>query len=528
VVADLRARADKDAFRVARFLRVQRALVRDDEAVLARFARRHPNVSFKVGGREIPPRGRSFVIEGAAPVIFGRKKIATVFFGYARPYVVGQVRDEPLATDDRLLIVPPGTVPAQPANIRLGGNEYRAAAASIRPPPSFQVVAARPKSSVDADVRAAWLTTLGAGLATLATIGLIAWLVAPLVTRGRIAYRERGEAMRILANVRDGVFLADPEGFVRFWNRAAERITGLPRDYVWGRRLSELPGLATVEEEIPVAEDGGLRPQTLPVTLGNRELWLAFAGVAVPEGTVYTFSDVTHEERLEQLKNDFLATVSHELRTPLAGLYGAAVTLRERGRQLPDSIRSELFGTLGEQAERLVHVVEDVLVASGLESHRLLLARNQFDGGAVAREAIEQARHRHATERIELSTDGAAEALGDPTRTTQVLGHLIDNAVKYAPDGQIFVAVERDGKRVVFSVSDEGPGIEPDKQERIFEKFYRSDAQMEGGVGGIGLGLYICRELVSRMGGHLWVESTPGSGSLFLFELPSISAEDVR
>ena len=131
---------------------------------------------------------------------------------------------------------------------------------------------------------------------------------------------------------------------------------------------------------------------------------------------------------------------------------------------------------------------------------------------------------RHHTARVQLAETEEGFVLADPARTRQVLENLIDNAVKYAEHGPVRVAVERGDGVVAFGVSDEGPGIPENRQDRIFEKFYRSDVQMEGGVGGAGLGLYISRELVNRMGGRLWLESTQGSGSVFTFELPSLPA----
>jgi signal transduction histidine kinase len=388
----------------------------------------------------------------------------------------------------------------------------------------LEVVAARPAGTVDSDVRTVWLTVFAAALSTLATVALIAWGAAPLVVRGRIAVRERSEALRVLANVRDGVFLTDADGVVRFWNRAAEAITGLSRPDVWGRRLGELPGLGSIAREIPVGEEGNVHPETLPVQLGLSELWLSMAGVETPEGTVYTFADSTEEQRLEQLKNDFVSTVSHELRTPLTGVYGAAETLRERGDLIPPTVRAQLIATVGDQAQLLARVIEDILLASGIESDQLLFTEKSFEGVGLAREAVEEARLRHSTTRVQLVRDEDALLVNaDPVRTRQVLDNLIDNAVNYSDRGPIWVAVESGEGITVFSVADEGPGIAAEKHERIFEKFYRSDVQMQGGVGGAGLGLYISRELVRRMGGRLWVESAPGAGSLFSFELPALS-----
>jgi len=515
------ARAHEQAGRIARLTSVQHALARRDRLALASLARRHPGSYFLVRGSAIPARLPA-AARRTAVVFLGRKPIGTVVVAVGRPPLLEAVSTATVETGDRLLLADPGTAPARAADIHLGDTRYRAAGAPLSS--RVEVVAARPGSVIDEDVRNTWLTVLGAALATLATVAVIALAASPFVVRGRMAQRERSEALRVLSSVHDGVFLTDDGGLVRFWNRAAELITGLTRRDVWGRALADLPGLGSIAGEIPVGEEGSVRPQVFPVQLGLRELWLSLTGVQTGEGTVYTFADVTEEHRLEQLKNDFVATVSHELRTPLTGLYGAVMTLRERGDEIPIDDRSELLATLAEQAKRLARLVEDLLVASGIESDRLLLGQERFEAVALAREVVDDARRRHETARVQLVEEQEAYVLADPLRTRQVLENLIDNAVKYADRGPVRVAVEVANGLVTFGVSDEGPGIPEDRREQIFDKFYRSDVQMEGGVGGAGLGLYISRELVQRMGGRLWVESTSGAGSRFSFELPSIQA----
>jgi signal transduction histidine kinase len=514
------AEAHSSALEIARRVPVQSALRRRDRAALTRLARR--GSYFLIRGKAIPARPADEVARRTVVVTLGKKPIGTVAVSVPRSSLAKATSKVRLEGGDRLVLADPGTAPARGGDISLGGEGYHAAGVPVSS--RVEVVAARPATAIDASVRDAWLTALGAALATLATVALIAWVASPFVVRGRMLQRERAEALRVLSHVSDGVFLTDDGGIVRFWNRAAELITGLTRRDVWGRELSDLPGMGSIAGEIPVGEEGSVRPQVFPVQLGLRELWLSFAGVATGEGTVYTFANVTEEQRLEQLKNDFVSTVSHELRTPLTGLYGAVLTLRERGDRIPASDRSELLASLVDQAEGLARLVEDLLVASGLESDRLILAQERFEAVKLAREVVEDARMRHHTARVQLAETEEAFVLADPARTRQVLENLIDNAVKYAEHGPVRVAVERGDGVVAFGVSDEGPGIPPGHQDRIFEKFYRSDVQMEGGVGGAGLGLYISRELVRRMGGRLWMESTQGSGSLFTFELPSLPA----
>jgi signal transduction histidine kinase len=218
-----------------------------------------------------------------------------------------------------------------------------------------------------------------------------------------------------------------------------------------------------------------------------------------------------------------VATVSHELRTPLAALHGAALTLTSRGQELPAETRQKLLGMIAAQSKRLASLVEDILLAGQLDAGSLPVGHEPFDAAAVARAAVDEARHRAATKAmLRISTsDDLPQVLGDEARTHQVLANLIDNAVKYSPAGsRVDVQVQREKGSVRFSVRDHGPGIPRAEQEHVFEKFYRLDPDHRYGVGGSGLGLYICRQLVSSMQGRIWVESAPRYGSTFAFELP--------
>ena len=320
---------------------------------------------------------------------------------------------------------------------------------------------------------------------------------------------ERAQAARVLASIGDGVLLADRDGVVRLWNTAAERITGLAEADVLGTRL---------EDVLPNWSAG-----TTPMEILGHELWLAVSEVRTEDGTVYAFRDLTQERALESMRQDLVATVSHELRTPLAAIYGAALTLRREDIELEEPLRGKLLEVISEESNRLSEIVNDLLLASQLDTGKLQANVEACDPLEIARLEVDAART-HLPENVDLVLDAAEElpsVAADAGQLRQVLSNLIDNAIKYSPKGgEVAVAVAPRDRYVRFSVRDSGLGIPREEQSRIFEKFYRLDPDMKHGIGGTGLGLYICRELVRRVEGRIWVESNPGGGSLFVVEIP--------
>jgi signal transduction histidine kinase len=261
----------------------------------------------------------------------------------------------------------------------------------------------------------------------------------------------------------------------------------------------------------------------LPVVVQGDERWLSLSAVPFPGGTVYAFRDMTEEHAVEQLKSDFVSTVSHELRTPLAAIYGAALTLQRNDVRLEESQRSGLLDVISSEADRLARIVNDILWASRLDSGQMSMAIESCDAAALARRVVESLRaHAPAGIALVLDEPGALPAVAaDPDKLSQVLTNLLDNAVKYSPDGGVVrVSLALSGTRVRIRVEDDGLGIPPAEHSRIFEKFFRLDPNLTRGVGGTGLGLYICRELVHRMHGRIWVASDGRKGSAFTVELP--------
>jgi signal transduction histidine kinase len=225
----------------------------------------------------------------------------------------------------------------------------------------------------------------------------------------------------------------------------------------------------------------------------------------------------------DRLKDEFIAIVSHELRTPLTSVYGAAVTLREHA--LDERRRNMLLDIVSTESARLGRLLDDILWVSRLDSGRAEPAIMRVEPLPLTAEIIDATRtHLPHGVSVELRDEaGGVAVAADPDKLRQVLVNLVENAVKYSDKGRIEVRLQRRDGKVRFSVRDEGRGIPFDHQDRIFDKFYRVDPSMTQGVGGTGLGLYICRELIEGMAGEIWVDSEPGRGSTFSFELPAAS-----
>jgi len=346
-------------------------------------------------------------------------------------------------------------------------------------------------------------------------------------------YREaerRADAALALSYVGDGVLLLDPGGRVRYWNAAAAAITGIGEAEIRGRRIDELlPGWDELVRQVELAAKDAparARPVTLPLALADGERWLAVAGVAFEDGVVYAIRDVSEERALERTRSDFVATASHELRTPLAAVYGAARTLRRTDIDLLAEQRETFLEIIESETERLTRIVAQILLAGQLEDGRVDVSTKACDLQPLAASVLESARLR-APEHVELTleAEGDALVLADEDKLRQVLVNLVDNAVKYSPDGgRVRLELARNGHAVRLAVHDQGLGIPPAEHERIFEKFYRLDPALTRGVGGSGLGLYISRELVTRMGGTLTVRSAPDEGASFVVELPAAQA----
>ena len=225
--------------------------------------------------------------------------------------------------------------------------------------------------------------------------------------------------------------------------------------------------------------------------------------------------------RLSQLRADFVSLVSHELRSPMAAVIGAARTLQDRWRMLSAAQRESFLALIGDETSRLAELVGDVLDTSRIESGTFSYRFEEVDLGRVVGEAVEAAVLAQQDVPVVGSVVGRIPPIrGDRARLRQVLGNLIDNAVKYSPEGgEVRVSAAAANGAVRIAVRDAGPGIPHDQQLRIFEKFGR--AEVDGGSKpGTGLGLFIARSIAEAHGGALEVSSGAGPGSTFTLTLP--------
>ncbi len=328
----------------------------------------------------------------------------------------------------------------------------------------------------------------------------------------------------ILAGMQEGVLVLDREGHVIHANPALRAMLLLGSDCL-GKPLLDVIRNAELVETLWRARDSaspaqgevelaGLKPRRLMVHVSPL--------LGEPGDLLMVLVDVTQLRQLESIRKDFVANASHELRTPVASMRSAAETLRGA---MDDPEAARLFLEIIERnASRLHLLVEDLLDLSRIESREFRLQLESLELGTCADQMID-AYGRLAQDKgihLEVDTDmRGLQVLADRRGMEQVLGNLLDNAIKYCPrSATIRLHAQAQGDRVRGSVSDTGPGIPPQHLPRLFERFYRVDAGRSRELGGTGLGLAIVKHLVEAMGGTVSVESEPGKGSSFSFTLP--------
>ncbi|MEO8217309.1 MAG: ATP-binding protein, partial [Acidobacteriota bacterium] len=260
--------------------------------------------------------------------------------------------------------------------------------------------------------------------------------------------------------------------------------------------------------------------QKLPLA----ELLAERAALAIENADLYT-EQVEARRKLEdlsRLKDEFLSIASHELRTPVTSIKGYTQLARTLINENDLKTAEEYLVVALDQIDRMSRLILELLDVSRIETGRLDIRRERLPWSKFVREIV---KHHHTYAGTRLFHISAVESdvvvEGDRDRLEQVLANLLDNAVKYSPDGtDISVKVRTEPDRVITAISDQGMGIPPDEIGQIFERFHRGRQVSSTNYGGLGLGLYISKQIVERHGGTIWVESREGAGTTFYFSLP--------
>jgi two-component system sensor histidine kinase ResE len=343
--------------------------------------------------------------------------------------------------------------------------------------------------------------------------------------------RLRARLETVLNSMGDGLLAVDADGNVSTSNPAAGAILGRPPREVVGRPLEEVlagrdatgrslaalrwapQGLAFVDRP-----DGG----EVPVAISSAPLR---GGDGAQIGRVYVLRDMSREYQVERMKREFLANVSHELRTPLTPIIGYSEIMSKR--DVPGEQAREFAGSILESARRLERIVAMLVDFSAIEAGRLTVATEPLEVGPVVDEAVGAWRDRSERHRFDIEVPQLLPpAQVNPSLFRRMLDELLDNAVKYSPEGGVVrVAVgsrNSNGRRMLrIEVSDQGIGIEPGNLARIFQDFKQVDASDTRTFGGLGLGLTFVKRLAEAHGGAVDADSHPGRGSTFRFTVPA-------
>lgn len=340
---------------------------------------------------------------------------------------------------------------------------------------------------------------------------------------------ERERFGRIFLGSREGICLVDDEGRVLAWNPRLELITGYSAEEVIGEVLTDKLLILSDDKRRLGLWDLVGSPSDAQLELLTKEgpsRWISMLTGSVATGQeeswVILVRDVTAQHEAEQSKSDFLSTISHELRTPLTSIKGSLQILAREPADLPEGVHSQMVGVLQRSSDRLERLLLNLLFVSRVETEgELRVASERVDLEDLIRAAVDSSLPTRRDD-VKLVVDPTAdlEVIGEREGLAQMIGHLLDNAGKFSPEGEILVTVRNADRKLILGVSDRGPGIARVDQERIFDRFVRLGDPLTRETQGPGIGLFIVRSVAEAHGGRVWVESNLGEGSTFYVELP--------
>ena len=353
------------------------------------------------------------------------------------------------------------------------------------------------------------------------------------------AHAERLAAINsaVLDAAVDGIAMIDVEGKVVLRNAALRRLIGelgLPPDAdipLHVLPLAEAP--EDVDDFVRRIRDEPEAESSVELTIAEPERVLRVHSGPVRAadgslvGRIFVLRDVTRERAAERARSELVATVAHELRTPLTGILGFAALLGDA--EVDAETREAYVATMSGEALRLRALIDDFLDVHRIEQGNFTIALAPVELDELVAEQARFYAAQSAAHTIEVDVEPGLTVLGERDRLAQVLANLLTNAIKYSPaGGAVVVAARRNGASVEVEVRDSGIGIPADQQPRVFEKFFRVDPTDTRRVGGTGLGLTLCRDIVESHGGRIELDSVEGEGSTFRVVLPSAGEQSHR
>jgi two-component system, OmpR family, phosphate regulon sensor histidine kinase PhoR len=326
----------------------------------------------------------------------------------------------------------------------------------------------------------------------------------------------------------EGVLALDKRNRIRLANEAIRDLFHLPDD-IQGKTIMEAFRLIELDEivnRLPQEKhilDVELTLPGLEKRVVQVNASAAFNPGGEHVGAILVFHDLTRLKKLENTRQEFVANVSHELRTPLSLIKGYVETLIDGAKDDPE-VATKFLQTIDKHADRLTFLIEDLLTISQFESGQIALNLQNVNLHELVEGIVNDLQSRANDKKIQLTNAVPSEICvhADADRVGQVLFNLVDNAIKHGRKNGFVKIDARPGEeqRIEVRVQDDGPGIPPEAQQRVFERFYRVDKARSREAGGTGLGLSIVKHIVQSHGGKVWVTGETGSGSTFYFTVP--------
>ena len=326
-----------------------------------------------------------------------------------------------------------------------------------------------------------------------------------------------------------------PGALQNHWSRRAEEILGWnAKEFIESQvngfsqvYEEDLPWVSKILEQLISGNVERNKIQYRNITKGGSVIWCEWFNSVLKDkdGKVKTImslvQDITEQKELEKQKDNFLSMTSHELKTPVTTIkaYGqlAETMLEEKG----DADTLNIVKRMGAQVNRLTVLIGNLLDFTKIQKGRLIYEEDFFDFNELVKEVIDDMQKTSHTHEIKNNSGPPANIFGDKNKLSQVLNNLISNAIKYSPNADnIVISTELQENGIELSVQDFGIGISSENLQNVFQQFYRVTGENQSTFPGMGIGLFICSEIMTRLRGKIWVESIPGKGSTFYTWLP--------